>query len=428
MNRIALRFISFAIIILIFCTLDVSAQSVSIDPPNLQLYVQDQPGVYEAQQPVYVGVQLDNWTITCTAEPLINLNGDGQISLDQIYIDHDLVSEFVPLNTTIDLGTGTSSDPGFESIINTLLFKVVTTGYENSGKYVGIVRFFNADVEVAMLTLTVQIDARFNFDVSASAANVVTLVPDIYSADRFIDLYFDTNQDNWHLEASIISSSAAQINDDNLFIRCDRSSFTGDDGAGVGYRLLGLNQTLFIVDQLVEQQFAARIEIKFRSNWHLPKGVHQATLQLLVPETQEFRLIELSIEVLEYNVMSLSETGVYFHANGPPRVWNGDKSTTLTIGSNSDFWSVVCEATDLTSPDDVIPRDRIFMKIDPDDFTGNEGAGTGFHSLQQQIEVADGTPTPPVEVCTMQFKLKTLDIDRPGHYEGVITFTYLSSP
>jgi len=427
MNRLFPRIMSLCFISL-FYSFQIFSQTVSLDPPGIQLILIDQVNIYETQQPVLVGVQLDEWTITCTAEPLVHANGSAQIPLDQIFINHDLVADYMPMNSAIDLGAGIASGPNFEAIINSLYFRVVTTGQETAGEYTGVVHFFNADVEMAQLTLTLHVEGRFSFDVSESSANIMTMIPDIYQADRYIDLFFDTNYDSWHLEASVISSSAAQISNDNVFVRCDISEFNADDGAGVGYRLLANNQTLFIIDHPPQQQFSARIEIKFRSEWYLPKGVHQATLQLHVPETQELRTIELTIEVLEYNVMALSETGVYFHADGPPAIWDGDKSTTLTIGSNSELWSVICEATDLTSSNDAIPKSRIYMKIDPDDFQGNEGAGTGYHSLQQEVEVANGTPTPPSEVCSMQFRLKTRDIDRPGHYEGVITFTYLSNP
>lgn len=403
-------------------------QLVTVDPAAVNFIEVPNSNIHESAEPVYVGVNVPAWELTCIAEPLLHETGSFDISNEQIYINHDLITEFQVMNTSIDLGTGNSGGGQPGSIINTLLFQIHTTGMEHSGNYSGVVRFFNYSVEVAQLVLNLTIENRLSFEISNENLGILASMPEIYRADRISEILIESNTTQWHVAAALSPDSPSEhFTGTNVFIRSSASSFQGDVGAGAGYQSLEEHPVLLSGAQSGFNGMT-QLEVKVITDWIIPFGYHHVIIELSVPEQNQIHHIDLNLEISEYNVMALTENSVYFHADGPPNIWPGDKTSTLIIGSNSTYWSVIAEATNLESDNDVIPNERLFMKIDPDDFTGNWGAGVGYHKLDSQLEVAHGTTIEPQDICQLSFKLKTMDIDRPGHYEGTITFTYLSNP
>ena len=405
-------------------------QILIVDPPSISFHKDNGTTLYLANTSVLVKVFSDNaWDATCIAEPLIHASNGTQIPTDHLLLKHVLNEDYQPMNTTIDLGNGEPTG-GQEMIINTLFFQISTTGQEEVGAYNGVVRFFLNATESAQLLLSLTIDSHINMTVSSKLVNFYTSVPAIYSGDPIINLIIEANTANWHVQASIPPSSANEyFSGSNVFIRSSGLAENPvDEGAGAGFQALENHPTILSGEQ-VGNYGSTELEFRIITDWMIRTGIHTVPVEFKIPEINYSETIDLVIQVQEYNIFSISELGVYFHANGPPAFWDGDKAVMMTVGSNCGSWTVVCEATNLVSDNDnMIPNSRLFMKIDPDDFTGNEGAGVGYHKLDTELEVASGSLTPPKEICEMRFKLQTLDIDRPGHYEGIITFTHLINP
>lgn len=407
----------------------VQSQNVIVDPPALTFQPQAGASQYVAANPVLVKVNSDiPWAVTCNAEPLIHESLSTQISTDQILLKQSLTDDFQPLNTTIDLGNGGPTE-GQELIINTLQLQVSTNGQENPGNYHGTIHIFINSAEAAQILLTVPIEHQLNLTASPKAIHFSTNIPAVYSGDVSVNLMIEGNTENWHVEAGPGSTTSPEFfSGGNVFVKSGILGETGiDEGAGSGFVALEKHPTVLSGAQ-VGRSSSTDLEFRIITDWIIRPGEYNFIVELKIPELGLTETIELFILVQEYNIFSLSEAGIHFHANGPPAIWEGDKSVKMTIGSNCGSWSVISEATNLESPDDMIPKGRLFMKIDPDDFSGNEGAGVGYYTMETQLEVASGSQTPPKEICEMYFKLQTLDIDRPGHYEGVITFTHLVNP
>lgn len=407
----------------------VHSQVVIVDPPALTFQRQATASQYVASNSVLVKVNSDiPWSVTCNAEPLIHESLGTQIPSEQIMLKQNLTDDFQPLNTTIDLGNGEPT-AGQELIINTLQLQVSANGQEAQGNYHGTIHIFINSAEAAQILLTVPIEHQLNLSASPEAVHFTTNIPAVYSGDVSVNLMIEGNTENWHVEAGPGSTGSPEFfSGGNVFVKSGISGETGiDEGAGPGFVALEKNPTVLSGAQ-VGHSGATGLEFKIITDWNLQPGEYNFVVELKIPELGIMESIDLFIQVQEYNIFSLSEAAVHFHANGPPAIWDGDKSVKMTIGSNCGSWSVISEATDLVSPDDVIPKERLYLKIDPGDFSGNEGAGVGYYTLKTLLEVATGAQTPPKEICELHFKLQTLDIDRPGHYEGVITFTQLINP
>ncbi len=399
-------------------------QILIIDPPNVTFRSIESGLFYESEIPARLKiVTSENWAVSCIAEPLINETNGVQINLEKLFIKHDLTSEYQPMNTSIDLGTGQSTG-GSELLVNSLYFKIELNGDEPAGIYHGIVRFFSGQNSVLQLQLILKIKKQFQMNVSSQSVNFRTSAPGLYSADKSIVLSVASNLTNWHIEAAMISSNST-VN--QIFINSKIQDDESDEGAGEGFRKLE-NHPVVMTGSQCDYNCSTFLEFKLLTEWITSAGEYQVAIELNVPEAGFSKQIYVNIEVSKYSVFSLSASDVYFHANGPPAIWDGDKTIKLLVGTNSSFWNVICEATDLINQNDVIPNERIYLKIDPDEFTQNQGAGAGYRKMNIPIEVATGAQTPPHHVCEMKFKLKTLETDRPGHYEGTVTFTHLTNP
>jgi hypothetical protein len=207
-------------------------------------------------------------------------------------------------------------------------------------------------------------------------------------------------------------------------------SFAGADYVNLNEPYnFGLN--LNLVESATSPHYEKILEIfpKVKTTWFDRTGTYRAQLHL----TSKNGLLEpisfpIQLGIAQISTMSFSATGVNFHANGPAAIWNGDPAVKLIVGSNCGQWSVQCQATDLVSPKWTIPKSRLFLKRTPADFQADEGAGAQFQSLQSDLEIIQGVPIEPAEVSEMQFRLKTLETDLPGHYEGLLTFTLLVNP
>ncbi|MBN1466941.1 hypothetical protein JXA02_14400 [candidate division KSB1 bacterium] len=404
------------------------SQFVYVDPASTVLTLRE-PQIYENLEPVLLGVSTDSWAVSCTAEPLVHESGVGEIPISQMYLKQDLSEEYQTLTGSIDLGSGAAPAMPYEAIINSLFFQVRTSGTELAGLYTSQVHFYNMGEEAALLTISLTIDKKFNFSLQPLNVSFLCSDPSLYNGDDGVDLaVIESNTDEWHIEAELAHTSAPNfINGSNIFIKSPLSDFQDDAGAGPGYQPLQENPILMSGEQ-VGLTGSTQLLFRLLTDWTIPPGGYDVTIYFYVPELGSKHQLSLSIEVAEYSTFSLSESAIFFHADGPPAVWDADTSVKLHVGSNTSNWAATCEATSLKSAEDEIPNERLFLRDVPFTYTGDDGAGLGFKKMNEILQVADGGSTPPQDVCEMWFRLQTMDVDLPGHYEGTITFTLFVNP
>jgi len=425
-----LKILNYLLIIHFIIFLTPSLSQIIIDPVSIEFNnINNNEFLGKDSVIVRINSSID-WSISCIAELLINESTGSHLSPNQLLMKNNLTETYQAMNTSFDIGNG-GPTMGDEIVVNILYFKIITTGDEPYGLYSGIIRFFSGSNEVIQLSLSLFIKEHLVFNVSPRSSEFITSTPDLYTGNTVVNVSIeDSNTDKWHVEASIPASSPTDnYFKNNIYIKSSNSNFSGDEGAGAGYQVLNNHPVLLSGNQLNYNNGSSLLEFKLNTDWTFNAGNYNSIIELQIPELKVSHYIDINVLVEEYNILSLSESGVYFHVNGPPDVWDGDRSVKLTVGSNSNNWSVICDATNLKSSNDLIPNSRIFMKINPDDFTGDYGAGIGYYKLSiPQLEVASGSQIPPTEMCELLFRLKTLDEDRPGHYEGIITFTQLTNP
>jgi len=119
--------------------------------------------------------------------------------------------------------------------------------------------------------------------------------------------------------------------------------------------------------------------------------------------------------------------GIEFSALEKPGVIDADKDVLISVASNIRGWNVTCSSQGLTSSDGSIPADRIFVKSDYTNPAVDEGVGPGYESLSAPRVVSAGTAVGEV-THPASFKLNVTWEDKPGSYNGVLTFTVLPEP
>ncbi|HUT73935.1 MAG TPA: hypothetical protein VM221_03755 [Armatimonadota bacterium] len=133
-------------------------------------------------------------------------------------------------------------------------------------------------------------------------------------------------------------------------------------------------------------------------------------------------------EVGSYMTVSLSTDALHFAVAGPPGVYGADVPVSVTVGCNAGTWSVSCAASALTSSNGSIGPERLFMGRQSAPDTPDQGGGLGFDTMDLKRMVTQGGPQAPQAVETLDFRILTKWEDRPGTYQGTITFTYLMTP
>jgi hypothetical protein len=124
---------------------------------------------------------------------------------------------------------------------------------------------------------------------------------------------------------------------------------------------------------------------------------------------------------------AMFESMLEFSALEKPGVVDADKYVVIVVSSNCTDWNVTCTSQGLTSSDDFIPSERIFVRSDYSDGAQNKGAGAGYEGLGSPRLVAAGSIAQD-EVHNAFFKLDVTWDDAPGSYDGVLTFTVLPTP
>jgi len=126
--------------------------------------------------------------------------------------------------------------------------------------------------------------------------------------------------------------------------------------------------------------------------------------------------------------IELSDDVINFSADRGPNIYDADRTIEVRVAANYGSWTLSCSASPLVSPAGQIPPDRIFVSDNNTLSSPDEGAGPTYANMGVQRLVAEGGPQPLGLVNTMRFRLKTEWTDRPGTYNGTISFTYLATP
>lgn len=119
--------------------------------------------------------------------------------------------------------------------------------------------------------------------------------------------------------------------------------------------------------------------------------------------------------------------GIEFSALEKPGVIDADKDVLVRVASNITGWNVMCSSQGLSGSDGAIPADRIFVKSDYTNPAADAGVGLGYESLSAPRVVAAGSAAGEV-THPASFKLNVTWEDKPGSYDGVLTFTVLPEP
>jgi hypothetical protein len=133
------------------------------------------------------------------------------------------------------------------------------------------------------------------------------------------------------------------------------------------------------------------------------------------------------------NLGSLGDGGslgmgvVEFEALEQPGVIEADKHVQIIVSSNCTSWAVECSSTGLTSPDDFIPPDRLFVRSFYTDPGADNGAGPGYENLVVPKLVATGSAAQELSYQVF-LKLEVTWEDTPGDYDGVLNFTVMPTP
>ncbi len=440
-----------AVLVLLVRFCPIYSQLVSINPPALEFVVSSTALLLEIPTSVELAVRIDaeSWSVNCLAQPLIATNSNTIIPETNLFIHHEYSpaddagagSGYQPMNTTISLGNGEATGFDFK-VVNHLNFKIRLPEEFVPDLYHAEIRIQYGDAlqrqEEVILDISIRLQTWLTVEpVTNRLVGSISGEPGLYEIPANLILKINSNvaSNEFNLALSPFQGeNGAIIGSGALFIQIPEITAGQHSVAGADYVSLSEPYSFGVNLNLVESTtpyFEKILEIfpKVKTSWFDRTGTYRAQLEMTSKnELMEPLSFPIQLEIMPISTMNFSATGVNFHANGPPAIWNGDPAVKLIVGSNCGQWSVQCQATDLVSPKGTIPKSRLFIKRTPTDFLIDEGAGAQFQSLKTDLEIIQGVPTEPAEVSEMQFRLKTLETDLPGHYEGLLIFTLLVNP
>lgn len=127
------------------------------------------------------------------------------------------------------------------------------------------------------------------------------------------------------------------------------------------------------------------------------------------------------------NVGNLAMGVLEFEALEQPGIIEADKHVQIIVSSNCTNWSVECSSTGLTSADDFIPAERLFVRSFYTDPGADNGAGPGYENLEVPKLVATGSAAQELSYQVF-LKLEVTWDDMPGDYDGILNFTVMPTP
>jgi hypothetical protein len=164
--------------------------------------------------------------------------------------------------------------------------------------------------------------------------------------------------------------------------------------------------------------------------WTVPCPGPLAFSEEQVPLPRDPQLTSEPLPIQDAPIIVLSQEKIHFDVNGPPGLYEGDILVDVSVQFPSAEWAILCHAEPLSSDSGEIPPSRIFFSHLYAKEVPDQGAGTGYQSLEEPRLVAQGAFASPalLNVNTLRFRLLTTWEDKPGTYIGIIRFTYLVKP
>ncbi|KAA3613833.1 MAG: hypothetical protein DWQ05_16290 [Calditrichaeota bacterium] len=441
-QKIVFRFLLIFILNLVFHA-KLHSQSLSVDPPLLELSIQDQNIMHPFPQTIEVAVNSNapNWSIVCQAQPFLSNNTSEIISEEHLLIHHEYLpiegegieDGYQRMNGIIFIAQGGNTN-GVFTIVNHLDFKFELPQQFTPDAYQSEIRIQYSDNLGGSeeLIINVLVNIKKSLSLTSNFTNIIFNAvgkPRLFEQAGEYNIELSSNYNNWDLRfelSNFSSSNLEMLFSDIIFMQINSSEYNGEYvslKAPYDYR--------HHLESFKSQQYYSLISLKFKfiTKWIYRTGHYESILKIYAPENLEAALsIPVELDIATVNSMELSATNTYFHVDGPPDVWDSDKSIKITVGSNCGNWSVMCKASELANVSYKIPKDRIFLKLTSKDYRIDEGAGLGYQSLKNSIQIVNGSMTMPAEMSEMYFRLKTLETDRPGRYTGTITLTQLVNP
>jgi hypothetical protein len=118
---------------------------------------------------------------------------------------------------------------------------------------------------------------------------------------------------------------------------------------------------------------------------------------------------------------------IEFEALEQPGFIEPNRHVQIIVSSNCTSWNVECSTQGLTSSDDFIPPERLYLRSFYTDPGADEGAGQGYEDLAVAKLVASGTAAQELSY-QVYLKLEVTWDDMPGDYEGILNFTVMPMP
>ena len=429
------------------CFSSLSAQYISITPPSISYTPSAVENVADIPEVVELAIKTDatSWTVNFIATPLISATHQNIIPEDCIFIRHEYSQQngMLPEDSYQQLGVPlmlASGGPtaGEYKVVNRLQFRIQFPPGLETDTYTGEFRIQYQDnygqSEEILLSVSVSLSPFFQIVPSLSQLQLtVNGQPDFYNFNHTLQLNLLSSSAscNFTVElAPLRSFSGKFLPPEFIYIM-----LPGITSNHANDNFVNLKQPFRTPIELspspnsILHERNISVYLKIKTEWQFETGIYKSELKIYAESTPEKPIIiPILVRISEVSVLILSENSVNFHVNGPPQVWKADKSVKLFVGSNSGLWSVHCETTELIGSKGLIPASRLFLRTQPNTYQGSAGAGYGYQPLGDQIEIATGGPIDFVEISDMQLKLKTIETDRPGHYEGKVIFTLLANP
>ena len=163
------------------------------------------------------------------------------------------------------------------------------------------------------------------------------------------------------------------------------------------------------------------LDFMVESTYQLSPGLYTARVKIDSPEFPDPNYVTLNINVNEYLAIELSESEVQVLSDGPPGDYDGDREIILSVASNVESWEARALGENLTSTDDEIPAERLFI-------FSSDKSDDGYMPLNIEQIVASGTYTELSEASNLSIRVRTTWEDKAGEYSGRVYFTVIALP
>ena len=243
----------------------------------------------------------------------------------------------------------------------------------------------------------------------------------LVDADKAIDINVKSGPKDWivRYQALTLKGSEGEIPPDRISVN---SPYTNGYEEMSGLRVVAKGD-----DKVTRPVTIGPVRFRLQTTWKDKPGTY--TGLLVSPDGAQSINVKLIIN--PFTSILLDPPSVYFEAMGQPSVFDAVSEVAVRVSSNYAGWTVSCKASPLSLTgrgNNIISNKRIFIGTAEAKNYRDEGAGRGFKRMHKSILLGSGDQTPPIEFERLRFRLLTTWKDRPGTYDGNVTFTFLVSP